>query len=46
MRFRTDSATEESLTVLGHVKGSFYIVQYPVRWTARSALHFFFHVIH
>ena len=21
-------------------KGSFYIVQYPVRWTAQSALHF------
>ena len=22
-------------------KGSFYIAQYPVRWTAQSALHFF-----
>ena len=22
------------------VKGSFYIAQYPVRWTAQSALHF------
>ena len=21
-------------------KGSFYIAQYPVRWTAQSALHF------
>ena len=22
------------------LKGSFYIAQYPVRWTAQSALHF------
>ena len=26
--------------VSSYVKGSFYIVQYPVRWTAQSALHF------
>ena len=26
---------------LGKGNGSFYIVQYPVRWTAQSALHFF-----
>ena len=24
----------------GKDKGSFYIAQYPVRWTAQSALHF------
>ena len=24
----------------GKGKGSFYIAQYPVRWTAQSALHF------
>ena len=23
------------------IKGSFYIVQYPFRWTAKSALHFY-----
>ena len=23
-----------------HGKGSFYIAQYPVRWTAQSSLHF------
>ena len=27
--------------VKGKGKGSFYIAQYPVRWTAQSALHFF-----
>ena len=26
--------------LLKKVKGSFYIAQYPVRWTAQSALHF------
>ena len=28
------------MTVYMYVKGSFYIAQYPVRWTAQSALHF------
>ena len=26
--------------IKGKGKGSFYIAQYPVRWTAKSALHF------
>ena len=31
-----------SLSTYCHLKkGSFYIAQYPVRWTAHSALHFF-----
>ena len=32
---RPESASNE-----GKGKGSFYMAQYPVRWTAQSALHF------
>ena len=28
------------VAIKGKGKGSFYIAQYPVRWTAQSALHF------
>ena len=30
----------KAITIKGKGKGSFYIAQYPVRWTAQSALHF------
>ena len=32
--------TSVKWTMPGVKKGSFYIAQYPVRWTAKSALHF------
>ena len=35
---RTENFTAHRLKVKKG-KGSFYIVQYPVRWTAQSALH-------
>ena len=39
-RLRTQVVGQESTCSNGKGKGSFYIAQYPVRWTAQSALHF------
>ena len=35
-----NSLTNEGSFLLRKGKGSVYIAQYPVRWTAQSALHF------
>ena len=32
--------TVANFVLAGYKKGSFHIAQYPVRWTAQSALHF------